>query len=157
MSKIADAYLVYNLVKRLITPFEKWEAFKLGIIDKEGKVLKTRSELTAKEQDAWGYFDIAVANLKKILGKLPGGKTRLASYAAAMFLFKEQKNYTIDQLDQLAEDFIKQNEDVAVNNVQLGNIAGVGIGAQGEPPGKAAILKALLKRKKLNVGARTTT
>ena len=162
-SKLVDSYLVYQLVNRLITPFVKWDAFKLGIIDKDGTVIKHRKDLTPEEQNAWGYFDILVANIKKMIGKLPGGKTRLANFAAAAFLMKEHKHYTEDQIDQLVEacetHLVSLQEDVAVNNVGQGNIAGVGIGPKGEPPGKVAVMtKArMLTRKKLNVGARIFT
>ena len=30
-----------------------------------------------------------VFNVKKLIGKVPGGKTRIASYAAALYLIKE--------------------------------------------------------------------
>jgi len=171
MSKITDAYLVYNLVKRLITPFDKWPAFTLGIIDAKGKVLKDRQSLTAKEQDSWGYFDIAVANLKKILAKVPGGSSRLASFAAAAFLFKEHKKYDIDQLDQLTEAYVKKiNEDgeggIPTNNAGSGQIAAVGVTPPGypknwgEPPkGKAKLksFKDVLRRKAPNVDSKLPT
>lgn len=162
-SKLVDSYLIYQLVSRLIKPFNQWDAFKLGIIDKDGAVIKHRKDLTPEEQNAWGYFDILVANIKKMIGKLPGGKTRLANFAAAAFLMKEHKHYTEDQIDQLTEACeIYLNslcEDVAVNNVGGGAIAGVGIGPQSEPPGKIAIMKKarMLTRKKLNVGAKIST
>lgn len=165
-NKLVDSYLVYQLVSRLITPFAQWDAFKLGIIDKDGAVIKRRQELTPQEQETWGYFDILVANIKKMIGKLPGGKTRLANFAAAVFLMKEHANYAEDQIDQLVEaceqHLLSLQEDmgaVAVSNVGQGNIAGVGIGPQGEPPGKIAIMKKarMLTRKKINVGSKIST
>lgn len=51
-------------------------------------------------------------------------------------------------------------EDVAVNNVGQGNIAGVGIGPKGEPPGKTSLLnrvKSLMKRKPANVATKLST
>lgn len=153
---IGDAYLVYNLVKKLITPFDKWPAFKLGIIDAKGNVLKKKSMLrTSEENNAWGYFDMAVANLKKILAKLPGGSTRLASFAAAAFLFKEHKqyNFEVEQdailFEENFKNYLNVIEDVAVNNVGGGQVAGLGVGAQGEPPGRTAMITRMLKRKKL--------
>ena len=162
-SKLVDAFLVYQLVNRLITPFQKWDAFKLGIIDKDGNVIKHRRDLTPEEINAWGFFDILVANIKKLIAKAPGGKTRLANFAAAAFLMKEHKKYDIDTVDQLTEACEKHLnslwEDVAVNNAGGGNVAGIGVGPQGEPPGKIAVMRKarLLTRKKLNVGAATTT
>ena len=46
-NQFVDMYLVYQFLKRITTPFEKWPAYHLGIIDKNGKVLKQRSTLTS--------------------------------------------------------------------------------------------------------------
>ena len=60
---IVDLFLVYQFIKRLATPFEKWDAYELGIIDKDGNILKKRKELrTVKERDAWGKFDVMISN-----------------------------------------------------------------------------------------------
>ena len=48
-------------------------------------------------------------------------------------------------------------EDVAVNNVSQGSVAGLGVGAQGEPPKNKALLaklKMMIKRKVPNVGSK---
>ena len=37
---IVDLFLVYQMIKRLATPFEKWSAYELGIIDDKGMPLK---------------------------------------------------------------------------------------------------------------------
>ena len=39
-SRAVDLLIAYRVIKLLVTPFEKQEAFKTGIIDKNGKVLK---------------------------------------------------------------------------------------------------------------------
>lgn len=96
---VVDLFLVYQFVRRLATPFDKWEAYKLGIIDADGKVLKKRKTLkTKKEEQAWGLFDIMLANIKKLLSKLPGGSSKIASYAAALFLIKEYKHFSDESL-----------------------------------------------------------
>ena len=93
-----DLFLVYQFVKRLSTPWDKTEAFKLGLIDAKGKKLKTAE--TPEEKKALGYYDKLVYNLKRLLEKLPGGKTRLGSFAAAAFLMKEhnEREYTEEEL-----------------------------------------------------------
>jgi hypothetical protein len=92
---IVDLFLVYQFIRRLATPFNKWEAFKLGVIDKDGKVLiKSKDFTKAAQRKSWGVFDRMVANLKKLLAKVPGGSSRFASYAAALFLIKEYKHFT---------------------------------------------------------------
>ena len=81
---IVDLYLVYSFIKRLATPFKKWDAYKLGIIDDKGNILRKRKEFTTpQEKKAFGVFDLMILKLKKLLAKVPGGSTRIASYAAA--------------------------------------------------------------------------
>jgi hypothetical protein len=98
-----DLWMVYSFIRRLITPFSEWEAYKLGIIDERGNILKKRRELRLQpEVRAFGVFDILVLNLKKLLEKLPAGQTRLASYAAALWLIREHKAFTPESI--LTED-----------------------------------------------------
>ena len=84
-----------------------------------------------------------ILKLKRLLGKIPGGKTRIASYAAALYLIKESKlNKTEEQI--LAEDtnelylgylhefkklqYAEMLEDAPTNSAGSGAIAGMGIG-----------------------------
>ena len=93
IASIGNIYFVYQFLKKLVTPFEKTKAFELGIIDEKGKILKKRRDLETKdEKAAYNLSDTLVWNLKKILGKIPLGKSKLASYAAALWLIKEQDN-----------------------------------------------------------------
>jgi len=90
---MVDMFLTYQFLKRINVPFEKWDAYKLGIIDKNGKVLKKKRDLdNDNEKAAWGYFDILTANLKKILSKFPAGNTLLGSSLASYLMLKEQKS-----------------------------------------------------------------
>lgn len=105
-SAVVDIFLTYQFVKRLVTPFDKWPAYKLGIIDKDGNILKKRKELrSVAEKSQWRLFDVMTLNLKKLLAKLPGGQTRIATYAAALFLLKEQDQGI--KLETLEEDFLE--------------------------------------------------
>lgn len=88
MAKPVDLFMVYMFIKRLATPFDETDAYKMGIIDERGKKIKDPEG--SKEEAAYGYFDRLVFNIKKLIEKLPGGKTRLASYAAALLLLREQ-------------------------------------------------------------------
>lgn len=102
-----DLFLVYSFIRRLVTPFTEWEAYKLGIIDERGNVLKKRKNLRRQEEiRAFKVFDVMILNLKKLLEKLPAGQTRLASYAAALWLIREHKAFTSDSL--LTEDLSDQ-------------------------------------------------
>lgn len=69
---IVDLFLVYSMVKRLATPFNEWEAYKRGIIDERGNILKSRKDLrTIKERDAFGLYDLMILNLKRLVEKIP--------------------------------------------------------------------------------------
>ena len=132
-----DIYMVYNFIRRLTTPFDETEAYRLGIIDSEGNFLKRRRELrTTEERNALGVFDILVFNLKKILSRVPGGRSRLATYAAALWLIKEGEDHAdvnSTLLEEKIEEYISYLEETPTVNVGLGNIAGLGVGDKGEP------------------------
>lgn len=136
---VIDIALIYSFLKRLVTPFDQWDAYKLGMIDKDGKVIVDKKERTPEQDKSWGYFDRLVANLKKLLGKIPGGKTRIATFAAALLLLREE-NMDVDDLEYLEErlnyymnEVQMLKEDVPTVAAGGGQIAGIGIGPDGEP------------------------
>ena len=95
-SPTVDLYIVYQFIKRLSTPFDETEAYRLGLIDDKGKRLKKAS--SKEEKDASTYFDRLIFNMKRLLAKVPGGNTRMGSYAAALLLLKEEREHTVDNL-----------------------------------------------------------
>jgi hypothetical protein len=109
---VVDIFLTYQFIKRLTMPFERWPAYKQGIIDKDGNILKKRKDLTTQaEKSSWRLFDLLTLNLKNLLGKLPGGRSKIATYAAALFLLKESSNFTEESIETLEEDFLSFYED----------------------------------------------
>ena len=112
-SPAIDAFITFRFLKLLVTPFEKTEAFNLGIIDKRGKVLRKYKTLERiEERQAYTILHRLVFNIKKLIEKVPGGKSRLASYAAALFLIKEHVNEYHDSDGQLIEkEFYKYLKD----------------------------------------------
>jgi len=118
LAGIGNIYFVYQFLKKLVTPFNKTKAFDLGIIDEKGKILKRRRDLEGdEEKDAYNLSDTLIWNLKKILGKIPLGKTRLASYAAALWLIKEQQDgYKITE-EELELQFFDQFEKMYNNDL----------------------------------------
>ena len=121
-SKIADLVLVYQFIKRLTTPFNETPAFDLGIIDERGNRIKSKELKTTEEKNAYGYFDRLVFNVKKLLERLPGGKNRLASYAAALFLIKEshkpEREYTTKDLQEGFDSCMKELEKRTMKNLK---------------------------------------
>ena len=93
-NRAVDLVITYRVVKLLATPFEKQEAFKYGIIDKDGKVLrKYRTLKTTAEKKSYTILHRFVFNLKRILAKAGLGG-RLGSFAVALgLLIREDKRY----------------------------------------------------------------
>jgi hypothetical protein len=83
----ADFFYAIRFLRLLTTKWENTNAFKLGIVDKNGKKLKKPQ--TSEEKGAYNTFHKLVYNIKRLINKLPLGKSTLASYAAALFLIKE--------------------------------------------------------------------
>ena len=109
---IVDLFLIYQFIKRLVTPFDQWDAYKAGVIDKDGRVIIPKNGRTQDQQNLinnnWSYYDRLLANLKKLLAKVPGGKTRLASYAAALLLLREEDEKLLNDPGYLQEQLENQ-------------------------------------------------
>ena len=128
IASIGNIYFVYQFLKKLVTPFEKTKAFEMGIIDKDGKILKRRRDLETKdEKAAYTLSDTLIWNLKKILGKIPLGKSKLASYAAALWLIKEQGNGKIfvneKELEKQFFDYFEKLENDELNESTYDNVS----------------------------------
>lgn len=118
-SRLIDNLIAYRILYMLVTPFVDTKAYKLGIIDDKGTNLRKTSTLkTSEERDAYTYLNRLVFNMKKILGKLPGGDSRLKNLVAALFLVKEYyeaKDRTTSLMEQrYARVLEKVNEGVVL-------------------------------------------
>ena len=111
MSRAVDLLITYRIIKLLTTPFEKQEAYRLGIIDKNGKVLRKTKELkTGKERDAYTILHRFVFNLKRLINIVPGGKSKLGTYAAALgLLLKENKDINEIEIEKVLYKHLSDN------------------------------------------------
>ena len=118
MGRAIDLFVTYRFIKLLVTPFEKQDAFKLGIIDKEGnrimpppiagvKQTKPRSLNTIEEKAAYTILHKLIFNIKKLFAKVPGLRTKLGTYAAALFLLKDTFKESVDDPDMFEKEFMK--------------------------------------------------
>jgi len=90
-SRAFDTFITYKIISALVTDWEDMPAFEQGIIDEKGKLLKKTSKLKTKEEkEAFTLFHRLIFNLKRLIQRLPGGSSKLASYAAGLFLIKEE-------------------------------------------------------------------
>lgn len=97
LSRTADLAYTYRFISLLVSPWEKTEAFKHGLIDDKGKRTGKKAQ-TGEEKSSYTFFHRLVFNIKRLLANAPGGKTRLASFAAALFLLKEDFDVDVDKV-----------------------------------------------------------
>ena len=114
MGRAIDLFVTYRILKLLTTPFNKTEAFKLGIIDKDGhRILKPKSTkpqveiATTPQKNAYTIIHKLLFNIKKLFNKVPGLKTKVGTYAAALFLLKDTFKESVDDPDVFEKEFIK--------------------------------------------------
>ena len=127
MGRAIDLFVTYRFVKLLTTPFEKTDAFKMGIIDKDG--FRTKKILYKQaEQNAYTVLHKLVFNIKRIFAKVPGLRTRLGTYAAALFLLKDTFKEHVEDPDMFEKglmEYLKQQgvelDDTIVEEVTLDN------------------------------------
>lgn len=101
-----DIYYTFRFLRQLVTPWNETKAYKLGIVDENGKVI--RKPVTGEEKDAYTLFFRLVYNIKRLLNKVPLGKTKLASYAAALWLIKENTKMSEESILEGFKEYLKQ-------------------------------------------------
>lgn len=99
MNNVLELYLITKLVKVLTQEWTETEAFKLGIIDKNGKPLKKSIWLkTTEERLAYTTFHRFAFNLKRLVESVPGGKSKIAKYLTVYALFREESEPNVNAL-----------------------------------------------------------
>jgi AAA+ ATPase superfamily predicted ATPase len=99
-----DLFITYKFVRLLTTKWDQTEAFDAGVIDAKGKLLVKGAQQTSAQKKVYTVFHKLVFNIKRILEKVPFGKSRIASYAAALFLLKEETGMAEEDILKVLED-----------------------------------------------------
>ena len=105
LKRLADIGYTYRFIRMLVMDWKKWDAYKLGIIDKKGKRDRDVDLDTAEKKSAWTHFIRLCANIKRLLQKIPGGGTKLGSFAAALYLIKETYNLPDKEIEKILKEF----------------------------------------------------
>jgi len=123
MGRAIDLFVTYRFLKLLTTPFDKTDAFNLGIIDEKGnRIKKPKStqpavELaTVEQKNSYTILHKLVFNIKKIFMKVPGLRTKVGTYAAALFLLKDTFKESVDDKDMFEKEFMKYLKE---NNIEF--------------------------------------
>ena len=112
MGRAVDLFVTYRFLKLLTTPFNKTDAFKFGIIDKDGNRLKNEDGSvevlrTPDEKGAYTILHKLIFNIKKLFAKVPGLRTKVGTYAAALFLLKDTFKEHVEDPDVFEKEFMK--------------------------------------------------
>lgn len=120
IKRAGDLVYTFRFLRLLTTPFEETEAYKRGIIAADGKRNKNFDMGSMDNRESFkNYytpFHRLVFNVKRLMAMAPGGSSRLASYAAALYLIKEKygvpENKILSGLEELGVhpvDFMVEN------------------------------------------------
>jgi len=121
--RVIDTLIVFRILKMLTTPFNKMQAYKFGFIDERGNRIKyipnpdnpnvkeRNDPITTEEKNSLTPLHRLVFNLKRIIEKVPFGKSAFASYAVALLLLKEETDLDDRQAEELYEKFYRHLKD----------------------------------------------
>ena len=161
MGRAIDLFVTYRFLKLLTTPFEQQDAYKLGIIDEKGnrikkpKSTKPAVELATSElKNAYTILHKLVFNIKKIFAKVPGLRTKVGTYAAALFLLKDTFKESVDDPDMFEKEFVKFLKE---NNIELDDSISEEVIGFGEvlPKGEYVLANDILNKEEEELSAKT--
>ena len=114
----ADTVYAFRFIRMMVMDWKSWDAYKEGIIDENGKRLKEVKLDTDSKRSAYTPFVRLVANIKRLVAKIPGGGSKLGSFASALYLVKEKANLSEKSLKTICEkcdievlDFLNENNE----------------------------------------------
>ena len=123
MGRAIDLFVTYRFLKLLTTPFNKTDAYKFGIIDDKGNRIKKKGSdqpevvlATSAQLNSYTILHKLVFNIKKIFAKVPGLRTKVGTYAAALFLLKDTFKESVDDPDMFEKEFMKYLKE---NNIEF--------------------------------------
>jgi hypothetical protein len=160
MGRAIDLFVTYRFLRLLTTPFEKTDAYKLGIIDNKGnRIRKPKStqpavELaTSEQQNSYTILHKLVFNIKKLFNKVPGLRTKVGTYAAALFLLKDTFKEHVEDPDMFEKEFMKYLKE---NNVELDNEISEDVIGFGEilPKGQYVLVADILNKEEEELTAK---
>jgi len=164
MGRAVDLFVTYRFIKLLTTPFDKTEAFKLGIIDEKGNrimpdpvggVRQTKPATlgTTAEKNAYTILHKLIFNIKKIFSKVPGLRTKVGTYAAALFLLKDTFKESVDDPDMFEKEFMKylKEEGHELDNTMSEEVVGFG---DVLPKGEYTLINDILNKEEEELSAK---
>ena len=100
----ADLVYTFRFIRMMVMDWKNWDAYKEGVIDENGKRIKAVKLDTDAKKNSYTPFIRLAANIKRLVSKLPGGGSKLGSFASALFLIKEQFRLDDNQLNRILRE-----------------------------------------------------
>jgi len=127
VKQAADLAFTFRFIRMLVMDWKDWDAYKLGIIDEDGKRVKAEKLDTDEKKSSYTPFVRLAANVKRLIANVPGGGTKLGSFAAALFLIKEKHNLSEKSLKKILSEcgvdeldmFLESSQWFVLNDKQL--------------------------------------
>ena len=160
MGRAIDLFVTYRFLRLLTTPFEDTDAFKFGIIDEKGNRIKkkgsTKPEVelaTSELKNSYTILHKLVFNIKKIFNKVPGLRTKVGTYAAALFLLKDTFKESVDDPDMFEKEFVKYLKE---NDIELDDEISEEVIGFGEvlPKGEYVLVNDILNKEEEELSAK---
>ena len=73
LKRAADLGYTFRFIRMMVMDWTSWDAYKLGIIDENGKRNKSVRLDDDEKKSAYTPFIRLAANIKRLVAKLPGG------------------------------------------------------------------------------------
>lgn len=118
VKRAADLAYTFRFVRMLVLDWKSWDAYKLGIIDEEGKRVKSVPLDTDEKKSAYTPFIRLCANIKRLISAIPGGSTKLGSFASALFLIKEKYSLNDKEIQKILEKVDFDHTQILVESAQ---------------------------------------
>ena len=160
MGRAVDLFVTYRFIKLLTTPFNKTDAYKFGIIDDEGNRIREPNSSqvkvvlnTSQLKNSYTILHKLVFNIKKIFAKLPLLKSKIGTYAAALFLLKDTFREHVEDPDMFEKEFMKYLKE---NNIELDREISEEVIGFGEilPKGEYVLVNDILNKEEEELSAK---
>ena len=159
MGRAIDLFVTYRFLRLLTTPFEDTQAYKLGIIDANGnRIMQKRIKkpvvelVTSEQKNSYTILHKLVFNIKKIFAKVPGLRTKVGTYAAALFLLKDTFKESVNDPDMFEKEFVKylKENDIEFDNEISEEVIGFG---EVLPKGEYVLINDILNKEEEELSA----
>lgn len=108
-----DFIIIFAIAKKFATPFKKMKAYKMGIIDSKGNIL--RAPATRKEKNAFTPLDNIVTRIKRLI---PKNLWYMLTFAYIFKGFTDQRSYRSLYEENMSEEEMLAEEEKHLNLIR---------------------------------------